>query len=173
MHSDTLASVADAARANFILARAAIMTGHPEEAINRFQTTLATSKEPRLVAWSHIYLGRMLDLECKRDQAVSEYKLALENPRRAAGHPPGRRTGRQGGLRGKRPQLRGGRRRRDPSPPGRPPRTPQSPEPSMKSSSLAAGPREASKLLRLGNDVLRPCRPMRVKWSSDGHDRLR
>ena len=79
VHSDTLQSVADTARANFILARAAIMTGHADEAITRFQTTLATSKEPRLVAWSHIYLGRMLDLECKRDAAVSEYKLALAN----------------------------------------------------------------------------------------------
>jgi hypothetical protein len=77
-HADTLAAVADSARANFILARTAIMTGQPEEAINRFQTTLATSKEPRLLAWSHIYLGRMLDLQCKRDQALAEYKLALE-----------------------------------------------------------------------------------------------
>jgi tetratricopeptide (TPR) repeat protein len=75
---DSLAAVASNARANFILARVAVMTGHPEDAINRFQTTLATSKEPRLRAWSHIYLGRMLDLECKRDQAVSEYRLALE-----------------------------------------------------------------------------------------------
>jgi tetratricopeptide (TPR) repeat protein len=75
--SDTLDSVAAGARANFILARAAIMTGHPDEAIDRFQKTLATSKDQRLLAWSHIYLGRMLDLDCKRDQAVSEYKLAL------------------------------------------------------------------------------------------------
>ncbi len=79
VHSDTLESVNDSARANFILARAAIMNGHPDEAITRFQTTLTTSKEPRLVAWSHIYLARMLDLQCKRDQAVSEYKLALES----------------------------------------------------------------------------------------------
>jgi tetratricopeptide (TPR) repeat protein len=77
--SDTLSSAADSARANFILARAAIMTGHPEEAVNRFQSTLKTTKEPRLLAWSHIYLGRMFDLECKRDQAVAEYKLALED----------------------------------------------------------------------------------------------
>jgi len=77
VHSDTLESVADSARANFILARAAILTGHPEEAIDRFQKTLATSKEPRLVAWSHIYLGRMLDLDCKRDEALAEYKEAL------------------------------------------------------------------------------------------------
>jgi tetratricopeptide (TPR) repeat protein len=75
--SDSLESVATGARANFILARAAIMTGHPDEAIDRFQKTLATSKDQRLLAWSHIYLGRMLDLDCKRDQAVSEYQLAL------------------------------------------------------------------------------------------------
>jgi len=75
---DSLDSVAEGARANFILARVAIMTGHPEDAINDFQKTLATSKEPRLVAWSHIYLGRMLDLDCKRDEALAEYKEALE-----------------------------------------------------------------------------------------------
>ena len=75
--SDTIASTADSARAWFILARAAAMTGHPEQAIEDFQKTLATSKEQRLLAWSHIYLGRMLDLDCKRDEAMSEYKLAL------------------------------------------------------------------------------------------------
>jgi tetratricopeptide (TPR) repeat protein len=75
--SDTLEAVAAGSRANFILARAAIMTGHPDEAIDHFQKTLATSKDQRLLAWSHIYLGRMLDLDCKRDQAVSEYQLAL------------------------------------------------------------------------------------------------
>jgi len=77
VRTDSLETVAEGARANFILARAAIMTGHPEDAINDFQKTLATSKAPRLLAWSHIYLGRMLDLDCKRDQAVSEYKMAL------------------------------------------------------------------------------------------------
>jgi tetratricopeptide (TPR) repeat protein len=79
VHADTLDSVAQEARANFILARAAIMTGHPEDAINGFQKTIGATKEPRLVAWSHIYLGRMLDLDCKRDEAVSEYKAALES----------------------------------------------------------------------------------------------
>ena len=75
--SDSLQAIADGARANFILARVAILTGHPEEAIDRFQKTVATSKDSRLLAWSHIYLGRMLDLDCKRDQALSEYKEAL------------------------------------------------------------------------------------------------
>jgi hypothetical protein len=75
--SDSLEAMADSARADFILARAAILTGHSEDAINDFQKTLAASKEPRLLAWSHIYLGRMLDLDCKRDDAVAEYKEAL------------------------------------------------------------------------------------------------
>ena len=75
--SDSVQSVADAARADFILARIALMTGNPEQAIDDFQKTLATSKEQRLMAWSHIYLGRMLDLECKRDEAVAEYNQAL------------------------------------------------------------------------------------------------
>jgi tetratricopeptide (TPR) repeat protein len=75
--TDTVASTADAARAHFILARIDLMTGHPDEAIDDFQKTLATSKEQRLLAWSHIYLGRMLDLECKRDEALAEYNEAL------------------------------------------------------------------------------------------------
>jgi hypothetical protein len=75
---DSLESIADRARAEFILARAAILTGHPDQAINGFQKTLAGSKDPRLISWSHIYLGRMLDLDCKRDQALSEYQEALK-----------------------------------------------------------------------------------------------
>jgi len=75
--TDTVQSTADSARAHFILARVDLITGHPEQAIDDFQKTLATSKQQRLLAWSHIYLGRMLDLECKRDEAVAEYQEAL------------------------------------------------------------------------------------------------
>ena len=75
--TDSVQSVADSARAHFILARVDLMTGHPDQAIDDFQKTIATSKEQRLLAWSHIYLGRMLDLECKRDEALAEYKEAL------------------------------------------------------------------------------------------------
>jgi tetratricopeptide (TPR) repeat protein len=75
--TDTIASATESARAWFIMARVSAMSGHPEQAIDDFQKTLATSKEQRLLAWSHIYLGRMLDLDCKRDQALSEYNLAL------------------------------------------------------------------------------------------------
>ena len=87
--TDTVSSVADAARAHFILARVDLLSVHPGEseddaektidaAVAQFQKTLETSKDQRLLAWSHIYLGRVLDLECKRDQAVAEYKAALE-----------------------------------------------------------------------------------------------
>lgn len=77
-HSDdSLEGVANSARAYFILARAALMTGKPDDAFTDFRKTVAGSKDPRLVSWSHIYLGRMLDLECQRDDAVAEYKLAM------------------------------------------------------------------------------------------------
>ena len=75
--SNTPASVAAAARANFILARVALMTGHPNEAFEDFHKTIATGKDPRIVASSHIYLGRMLDLSCRRDEALAEYKAAM------------------------------------------------------------------------------------------------
>ena len=75
---ESLEAVANSARADFILGRVAMMTRDPEGAIDGFQKTLASSKEPRLLAWSHIYLGRMLDLDCKRDEAVAEYKEALD-----------------------------------------------------------------------------------------------
>ena len=85
---DTVESMADTARAHFILARVDLLSVHPNEseddaektvndAIDQFNKTLATSKDQRLLAWSHIYLGRVLDLECKRDQAVAEYNAAL------------------------------------------------------------------------------------------------
>ena len=55
--NDSIASTADAARAHFILARVDLMTGHPDEAVEDFQKTLATSKEQRLLAWLDITLA--------------------------------------------------------------------------------------------------------------------
>jgi tetratricopeptide (TPR) repeat protein len=85
---DSVQSAAEAARAHFILARVDLLSVRPSEtegeaertvndAIDQFNKTLATSKDQRLLAWSHIYLGRVLDLECKRDEAVAEYNAAL------------------------------------------------------------------------------------------------
>jgi tetratricopeptide (TPR) repeat protein len=76
--ANSLDAIANGARADFILARVAILTGHPDQAVDEFQKTLAASKNPRLISWSHIYLGRMLDLDCKRDEALTEYQEALK-----------------------------------------------------------------------------------------------
>jgi tetratricopeptide (TPR) repeat protein len=76
-HADTPASIAQCARADFILARVALLSGQPQQAIEDFQKTLATSKENRQLAWSHIYLGRLLDLECNRPAALAEYNEAM------------------------------------------------------------------------------------------------
>jgi tetratricopeptide (TPR) repeat protein len=35
------------------------------------------TSDPKIVAWSHVYLGRIHDLEDERDQALGEYHLAL------------------------------------------------------------------------------------------------
>jgi hypothetical protein len=67
----------DPARANFILARADLMNGKMENAQSAFQQSVKLGHDPRLLAWSHIYLGRILDVEQQRDQALAEYKLAL------------------------------------------------------------------------------------------------
>ncbi len=68
---------AEAGRANFILARADLMTGKMEDAEIAFRETIRLSSDPRMLAWAHIYLGRILDVEDKRDEAVVEYKAVL------------------------------------------------------------------------------------------------
>jgi tetratricopeptide (TPR) repeat protein len=70
----------DAARANFILARADLLTGNVDDASTAFRETLRLGTDPRLLAWSHIYLGQIFDVEDQRDQAVTEYKAALAVP---------------------------------------------------------------------------------------------
>jgi tetratricopeptide (TPR) repeat protein len=67
----------DPARANFILARVAIMHRDVPGAQHDFEETIRLSKDPRMLAWSHIYLGRIYDIQSQRDQAVSEYRAAL------------------------------------------------------------------------------------------------
>ena len=67
----------DPARANFILARVAIMHRDVPAAQHDFEETIRLSKDPRMLAWSHIYLGRIYDIQDQRDQAVNEYRAAL------------------------------------------------------------------------------------------------
>jgi hypothetical protein len=67
----------DTGRADFILARVDLMSGKKDDAVAELKDTLAASKDPRTLAWSHIYLGRIFDVEEQRDQAIAEYKAAL------------------------------------------------------------------------------------------------
>ena len=67
----------DPARANFILARVAIMHRDVPSAQHSFEETIRLSKDPRMLAWSHIYLGRIYDIQDEREQAVNEYRAAL------------------------------------------------------------------------------------------------
>jgi tetratricopeptide (TPR) repeat protein len=69
----------DHADATYVLARIDLMDGDPEKASKGFEQTLAMSKDPRTVAWSHIYLGRLYDTmdPPDRTKAVAEYKAAL------------------------------------------------------------------------------------------------
>jgi hypothetical protein len=59
------------------LARTAALSKDVDGAQAMFERTLEIAKEPRIVAWSHISLGRILDLKCEREQAVTHYRAAL------------------------------------------------------------------------------------------------
>ena len=69
----------DHGRAQYVLARINLMEGDPDKAIEGFRTTLKLSRDPRTVAWSHIYLGRLYDNmnPPDREHAVGEYQAAL------------------------------------------------------------------------------------------------
>jgi tetratricopeptide (TPR) repeat protein len=61
----------------FILARTATLNKDIDGAQTLFERTLEIAREPRTVAWSHIYLGRILDLRCNRESALTHYRAAL------------------------------------------------------------------------------------------------
>jgi len=63
-------------RALFGLAVVSSNTRKPDLAEEYFRKTLDAAQDLRIVTWSHIYLGRLYDIEGKRDQALGEYKAA-------------------------------------------------------------------------------------------------
>lgn len=66
----------------FILARIATLAGNMEEARVSFEQAVQSVHDSRMLAWSHIYLGRIFDIQQNRDVAVEHYRAAL-----AAGDP--------------------------------------------------------------------------------------
>lgn len=91
--NDALRREEDAGRANFILARAASLQGKMKAAMGYFERTLETSKDTRILGWSHIYLGRIYDLQGERPTALQHYRGALE-----AGDSPEIKAAAQRGL---------------------------------------------------------------------------
>ena len=67
----------DAGRALFIMAQAATMNRDMQGARNYFEQALGVAHEPKVVAWSHIYLGRIFDLQENREAALDHYRAAL------------------------------------------------------------------------------------------------
>ncbi len=69
----------DPGRAYFILARANIMSGKMDAAVQDFNQAIKGARDLRTVAWSHIYLGRLDDLQGDRTAAVAEYQAAMQS----------------------------------------------------------------------------------------------
>jgi hypothetical protein len=67
----------DPGRALFILAQVAVVSRDMQGARGYFEQALAVAKEPSVVAWSHVYLGRICDLQEDREAALVQYRAAL------------------------------------------------------------------------------------------------
>jgi tetratricopeptide (TPR) repeat protein len=91
---DSLTEKEDPARAYFVLASVATFSGDMQGAQTNFQKALEAGNDPRVVAWSHIYLGRIFDLQGERDSALAQYNAALAT----GGAPSEARTAAQRGI---------------------------------------------------------------------------
>ncbi|MGA8311846.1 MAG: tetratricopeptide repeat protein [Terriglobales bacterium] len=67
----------DPGRALFILAEVATHNSDIQGARNYFERALEVAHEPKVVAWSHIYLGRIFDLQEDREAALDHYRAAV------------------------------------------------------------------------------------------------
>jgi tetratricopeptide (TPR) repeat protein len=69
--------IGDQGRALFILAEVAVANKNRDGAQDDFQKAIAATKDPTVVGWSHVYLGRILDMKEDREAALTEYRAAL------------------------------------------------------------------------------------------------
>ncbi len=67
----------DQGRSLFVLARVAVAEGKPGEAQSCFERAASASSDPRIRGWSHVYLGRILDIQERRQEALEHYRAAL------------------------------------------------------------------------------------------------
>ena len=63
-------------RALFGMAVVASNTRKPDTAEDYLKQTLQVARGLRIVTWSHVYLGRLYDLEGRRKQALAQYQAA-------------------------------------------------------------------------------------------------
>ena len=85
----------DSGRALFILAEVATANRDMDGARNFFEKALQAAHEPKVIAWSHIYLGRIFDLKEDRFAAMDQYRAALNV---AGGTPPEAKQAAERGL---------------------------------------------------------------------------
>jgi hypothetical protein len=69
--------IGDQGRALFILAQVAVANKNRDAALDNFQKAIQATKDPKVVGWSHVYLGRILDMKEDREGAMNEYRAAL------------------------------------------------------------------------------------------------
>lgn len=69
--------IGDQGRALFILAEVAVANKNRDGAQDNFQKAIAATQDPKVVGWSHVYLGRILDMKEDREAAMQEYRAAL------------------------------------------------------------------------------------------------
>ncbi len=69
--------IGDEGRALFILAEVAVANKNRDGAAENFQKAIQATKDPKVLAWSHVYLGRILDMKEDREGAMNEYRAAL------------------------------------------------------------------------------------------------
>jgi tetratricopeptide (TPR) repeat protein len=71
--------IGDQGRALFILAEVAVANKNRDGAEDNFQKAIAATQDPKVVGWSHVYLGRILDMKEDREAALQEYQAALNS----------------------------------------------------------------------------------------------
>jgi tetratricopeptide (TPR) repeat protein len=70
--------IGDQGRALFILAQVAVASKNRDGAQDSFRKAIEASKDPTVLGWSHVYLGRILDMKEEREAALVEYRAALD-----------------------------------------------------------------------------------------------
>lgn len=94
-------------KAQYGLAVTAVLSGDADQARDLFEKVVSSSDSTKsgsqgstqsntaeILSWSHVYLGRIHDLEDERDQAVNEYRAALA----VDGAPEAARVAAQNGI---------------------------------------------------------------------------